>query len=589
MEMRLPLISIIITTYNYAHTVGTAIRSALAQDYPNLEVLVVDNASTDATPALVKTFARDPRLKYVRNPENIGMIPNHNEGLRHARGEYVAFLSADDFLMQHFVSRSYAFLQAHPEIDVLYGATYFVDKNERFFGIRQMAGQPLCAYEGGRNEFAALFTDGCYMCFPTMLMRRDLYERYGMLDEAIKAADYEIVLRWAEAGVRFAYDPEPVAAVRIHDSQQSSFANYLADGGDIKEFLYFAKKFIRPETEERLAGYESRVAGHARTRQAMNQNAGYADADVAAQVDALVARVEEIRQRNIARPRTPRPTIVVLAGNIVPLLAETLESLVAQRHRDWEALVVQNPATSFAPLARYMDPQGRIRAVELIGGVDEPLRLNTALKIASGNVYAFAHAGTVWPADHLEKLLEAFEAPNAEVVVSRNRVAIDQGAGECTVRMRLHNVDDAAVWANLEPLLGAAPAIPLDALAFSQRAYDRVGAFNESIPVFAGWEILLRLCTLYPIVRLESTVELREILGFADGHVLTAAMPSVARAIFSAYPSHDPTVAQRRQTYLRGLEAALAAGPQNPTGAEQLAALHAIVTGANVIAAPVQV
>jgi len=115
----LPLVTVIITTYNYAHTVGLAIDSALGQNYPELEVLVVDNASTDATPELAARYAADPRFRYIRNETNIGMVPNHNKGLRESRGEYVLFLSADDFLLPGHISRSYWYLREHPEVDVL--------------------------------------------------------------------------------------------------------------------------------------------------------------------------------------------------------------------------------------------------------------------------------------------------------------------------------------------------------------------------------------------------------------------------------------------------------------------------------------
>jgi glycosyltransferase involved in cell wall biosynthesis len=102
--MDYPLVSIIITTYNYAHVVATAIESALGQDYPNFEVVIMDNASTDDTPAVIRRYTADPRVHSIRNPENIGLTPNHNAGLREARGQYVSFLSADDWLMPSFVS-----------------------------------------------------------------------------------------------------------------------------------------------------------------------------------------------------------------------------------------------------------------------------------------------------------------------------------------------------------------------------------------------------------------------------------------------------------------------------------------------------
>jgi glycosyltransferase involved in cell wall biosynthesis len=550
--MRLPLISVIITTYNYAHTVGTAIRSALAQDYPNLEVLVLDNASTDATPALLASFANEPRLRYHRHPQNVGMVPNHNAGLRLAKGEYISFLSADDFLMPGFISRSYAFLQAHPEVDVRYGATYFVDPQERFTGVRQMAGQPLFPYEGKRNEFACLLAEGCYMCFPTMLMRRDLYERFGELDETIKAADYEIVLRWAERGVRFAYDPEPVAGVRLHPDQQSSTRNYTADGSESREVVELVRRFVRPETEHRIAGFERRIAVHAR------QLFGYSAAcnpaltentKLMAEVNAASEMLEEVRVRNRARPHRSKPTIVVLAGKNVTPIEESLRSLVDQTHTDWEAILVQSPGTSWAPLVRYCDPRGRIRNAMTYVALPDAARLNQALRVAGGNVLAFMHAGTVWRPDHLEKLVATFETNESLVAFSRAVLAIDQVNGaELTMRRRVEMCHGLCSWPQLQ-FLRFASELPLDALAFRIEALDEVGLFNEGLPVFEDWEYALRLTLCGAFSAVDSEVEIRTVLGFPDRDIQVGAMPGVAKAIHDAYPDRDAEEASLRQEF----------------------------------------
>ena len=550
--MRLPLISVIITTYNYAHTVGTAIRSALAQDYPNLEVLVLDNASTDATEALVAGFAGDSRLRYHRHPENIGMVPNHNAGLRLAKGEYISFLSADDFLMPGFISRSYAFLQAHPEIDVRYGATYFVDAQERFTGVRQMAGQPLFPYQGGRNELACLLAEGCYMCFPTMLMRRDLYERFGPLDETLKAADYEIVLRWAEHGVRFAYDPEAVAGVRLHSGQQSSTQNYTANGSESKEVCEVIRKFVRPETEARIAGFERRIAVHAR------QLFGYSAAcnpaltentELMGEVNAVSEMLEAVRARNRTRPHRSKPTVIVLAGKSVTALEESLRSLTSQTRPDWEAVVIQSPGTSWAPLERYCDPKGRIRNAMTYVALPEAARLNQAQRIASGNMFAFMHAGTVWRPDHIEKLIAAFENDGGLVAYSRAVLAIDQVDGpELTMRKRVEMCHGLCSWPQLQ-FLRWGSEVPLDALAFRVEAFDEVGYFNEGLPVFEDWEFALRLTTCGVFTPVDSEVELRTVLGAADRDIQVAAMPGVVKAIHDAYPDRDSIEAALRAEY----------------------------------------
>lgn len=91
------MVTIMIPTYNQAEFVGDAIRSALAQTYSNLEVVVGDDASTDGTGAVVATFS-DPRLRYVRNETNLGRRGNYRSLLyAHARGDYVVNLDGDDY------------------------------------------------------------------------------------------------------------------------------------------------------------------------------------------------------------------------------------------------------------------------------------------------------------------------------------------------------------------------------------------------------------------------------------------------------------------------------------------------------------
>jgi glycosyltransferase involved in cell wall biosynthesis len=99
-----PLVTIAIPTYNRADTyLPQALRSALAQDYPALEILVSDNASTDGTPALVQSF-EDPRLRYVRHEQNIGGKANWTFCVHQARGTYFLLLHDDDLIDPDFVT-----------------------------------------------------------------------------------------------------------------------------------------------------------------------------------------------------------------------------------------------------------------------------------------------------------------------------------------------------------------------------------------------------------------------------------------------------------------------------------------------------
>jgi glycosyltransferase involved in cell wall biosynthesis len=549
-----PLVTVIVTTFNYAHTVGTAIESALAQDYPNLEVVVVDNASTDTTSQLVRRYMDDSRFRYVRNPTNIGMVPNHNKGLREAHGSYVLFLSADDLLMPHHISRSFAYLREHPDIDVLYTSSYFIDEAGTFIGVRAMTGQPLGPYRGGRNEFAHLFTEGCYMCFPTMLMRRDLFERYGELDEQIKAADYEIVIRWAANGVRFGYLPEQLCAVRLHTAQQSSHQNYVVGGGDVREFAYMVRKFCEPYGHL-LDGYEQSVSRSLWARYTAAVAAGVDDSDNAIrndllEVDGLLARA---KARTAEKPRRLRPTVVVLPGARIEDTVATLRSLVAQTLTEWEAIVLDYGSVPFAGTAKYIDPAGRIRPLRLSAPVSEVVAINTALRVSSGDWYLAVHPGTLLPPTHLEHLAAALRSSGAQLV----RTTASYGP-------RI----DIFPPPNESQLPFVAPFGPLESIAFTRILIDGCGTIDERLGVFAEWEFFVRAALSSPVIAVDSRIALGApsipLERFAD-------LPAFARSLHAMFRTNDEAMVAKRDAYLRLLERELAGGlPATSDAVERL-------------------
>jgi glycosyltransferase involved in cell wall biosynthesis len=101
---REPLVTVCIPTYNRARWIREAVESALAQTYQNLEVLVVDDASSDDTESVVRALD-DPRVRFVANERNLGMVGNHNRTLQLADGPLIKFLHADDVLAPECVER----------------------------------------------------------------------------------------------------------------------------------------------------------------------------------------------------------------------------------------------------------------------------------------------------------------------------------------------------------------------------------------------------------------------------------------------------------------------------------------------------
>ncbi|MES2225114.1 MAG: glycosyltransferase family 2 protein [Patescibacteria group bacterium] len=118
----MPLVSVIIPAFNREKYLEAAVRSVLAQTLADIEVLIVDDASTDATPAIVDRLAQeDSRVRVIHHAENKYRSGALNTGLDHASGSYISFLDSDDYYLPDKLARQVAFLEAHPESDGVYG------------------------------------------------------------------------------------------------------------------------------------------------------------------------------------------------------------------------------------------------------------------------------------------------------------------------------------------------------------------------------------------------------------------------------------------------------------------------------------
>jgi glycosyltransferase involved in cell wall biosynthesis len=128
--MPAPRVTVGVPAYNAQRYLPLALDSLIAQTYKNIEILVVDNASTDSTPDIVQRYAeQDPRIRYVRNPENIGAGRNFKRCLELAHTEYFRWQSADDLSAPTFVERCVAVLDREPDVIQAYPRTILIDEN----------------------------------------------------------------------------------------------------------------------------------------------------------------------------------------------------------------------------------------------------------------------------------------------------------------------------------------------------------------------------------------------------------------------------------------------------------------------------
>lgn len=210
-----PLISVIMPCYNAAPYVAEAVASAIGQSHGNVELIVVDDGSSDGSDVIVTRLAQaHPGRLHLLFTSRVGPYPARNVGLREARGEYIAFLDADDWWQPDTLEKLLAALSTH-DVDIAYCGWQNVGE-----GIQSSPYVPP-AYEEG--DTVAHFVRTCPWPIHAALIRRKIVERIGGFSERRFASmDYDFWLRALGAGVRIIRVPEVLAYYRWHNLGQVS-------------------------------------------------------------------------------------------------------------------------------------------------------------------------------------------------------------------------------------------------------------------------------------------------------------------------------------------------------------------------------
>ena len=180
-------LSVLMGVWNGERTVSAAIESIRAQTWPDWELILVDDASTDGTAALLATLS-DPRIRVIRNDVNLGLAASLNLAFRESRGALIARMDADDVALPDRFARQLAFMAEHPAVDILGTAAVLVDGNGRELGIstRRELHHDIAAFIYKENPFI----------HPSVMMRRHVLDVLGGYDESLlRAQDYDLWLR----------------------------------------------------------------------------------------------------------------------------------------------------------------------------------------------------------------------------------------------------------------------------------------------------------------------------------------------------------------------------------------------------------
>lgn len=202
-----PEVTVLMPVYNGETYLQEAIDSILGQTYRDFEFLIIDDASTDKTPEIIRSYD-DPRIRTHRNPENYGLARSLNTGLHLSKGKYVARMDADDISLPRRLEKQVAFMEARPETGVC-GAWLKMTEDRRNTVL-----SPPVDHESIRAGL--LFENTVF--HPTAIIRKETVLALGeVYDERYRQAqDLEYWVRLAGRGVRFANIGEVLLKYRVH-------------------------------------------------------------------------------------------------------------------------------------------------------------------------------------------------------------------------------------------------------------------------------------------------------------------------------------------------------------------------------------
>lgn len=228
-ERRAPVLSIVIPAFNVAPFIEDAVASALGQSFGDLEVIVIDDGSTDATPDKLRALAirrADPRLRIVRQ-DNAGLSAARNAGLARARGEFIGFLDGDDIWLPQKAARQIAAMRADPSIGLSFSHSEYLTESGARTGAILLAGEASPSLHDliRRNHLG----NGS-----TVIARRACFEEAGVFRAELRSCeDYEMWCRilWMTR-YRAALTPEPLTLYRLRESSLSFNSQKFVENAD---------------------------------------------------------------------------------------------------------------------------------------------------------------------------------------------------------------------------------------------------------------------------------------------------------------------------------------------------------------------
>jgi len=519
-EINAPQISVVMSVFNGASHLEEAITSILQQTFANFELIIVNDASTDATGDILEKFD-DCRIRVITNPNNLGLTRSLNIGMAAARGKYIARMDADDLSLPHRLERQWQFLESHPDYALVGSSYYRIDEQGEIRALIQVLTEDA--------DIRAGLTQQNWFGHGSVMMRREAVEQVGGYDEDFTyAQDYDLWLRMSEH-VKIANLEEPLYCWRVSASGISR--------SKMKEQEYFAglarqKAIERGKSQETLGQRDARIGG------------------------------AEMCQTHHPAPSTQHPplvSVIVPTYNRPEMLVQSIQSILDQTYRNHEIIVINDGGLEVESIVAWLNQQQNITYVRHGRNRGLGAARNTGIKLARGKYLAYLDDDDIFYPDHLETLVSFLETSDYRVAYTDALRALQvkkHGRYAIVERALLHSNDfdpDRLLVANQFPVL---------CLMHERACLEQAGLFDETLTTHEDWDLWIRLSfrdTFFHLRKVTGEYSWRN-----DGSTMTSSRKQdfvrTLEIIYAKYQEHlrdKPRTRAMQQQFLQEQKAAL--------------------------------
>jgi len=238
-KSHLPLVSVVVPSYNHAKFIKEAIQSILSQTYQNFEIIIIDDCSTDGSIDVINTFV-DPRIYVEQFRQNQGAVDALNYAISKANGEYIALLNSDDAWFPEKLDKQVSFLEDNKDIDIVFSDAVFINECGELLGEKEYHRADQFSQNNSTSGewLRKFFYDFNCLCHPSMMIRKELYETYRYNPSFQQLPDFKMWVELVKRHRIFVLN-EKLVKFRVLSGEKNSSANTSINRIRFSNEIYF--------------------------------------------------------------------------------------------------------------------------------------------------------------------------------------------------------------------------------------------------------------------------------------------------------------------------------------------------------------